>query len=153
MIVLRTTSYVVTRAAICDQLWRRDDHHWPLLPLHSYRTIPTTRTLCRLRRTRGRSIMRRPPARHWRQSMRTPRTRRSPCLVCQLRTSSCIRNLCNAAGACFCPFVQRVWAAFEYLEIPYHVRHRPVLSIASETAQSNILNIFPTVLCVTLKMQ
>ena len=24
-------------------------------------------------------------------------------------------------GACFCPFVQRVWAAFEYLEIPYHV--------------------------------
>lgn len=25
-------------------------------------------------------------------------------------------------GACFCPFVQRVWAALEYLEIPYYVR-------------------------------
>lgn len=24
-------------------------------------------------------------------------------------------------GSCFCPFVQRVWAAFEYLGIPYHV--------------------------------
>ncbi|KZT39417.1 hypothetical protein SISSUDRAFT_1045579 [Sistotremastrum suecicum HHB10207 ss-3] len=25
-------------------------------------------------------------------------------------------------GACFCPFVQRVWIAFEYLQIPYKVR-------------------------------
>lgn len=25
-------------------------------------------------------------------------------------------------GACFCPFVQRVWVALEYLEIPYSVR-------------------------------
>lgn len=24
-------------------------------------------------------------------------------------------------GSCFCPFVQRVWVAFEYLEIDYHV--------------------------------
>ena len=24
-------------------------------------------------------------------------------------------------GACFCPFVQRVWAALEYLEVPYLV--------------------------------
>lgn len=24
-------------------------------------------------------------------------------------------------GACFCPFVQRVWAALEYLGIPYKV--------------------------------
>lgn len=24
-------------------------------------------------------------------------------------------------GSCFCPFVQRVWAAFEYLGIPYKV--------------------------------
>lgn len=24
-------------------------------------------------------------------------------------------------GGCFCPFVQRVWAAFEELEIPYKV--------------------------------
>jgi len=25
-------------------------------------------------------------------------------------------------GSCFCPFVQRVWVAFEYLGIPYRVR-------------------------------
>ncbi len=25
-------------------------------------------------------------------------------------------------GSCFCPFVQRVWVALEYLEIPYNVR-------------------------------
>jgi glutathione S-transferase len=25
-------------------------------------------------------------------------------------------------GSCFCPFVQRVWVAFEYLGISYHVR-------------------------------
>jgi len=25
-------------------------------------------------------------------------------------------------AACFCPFVQRVWIALEYLEIPYTVR-------------------------------
>jgi glutathione S-transferase len=24
-------------------------------------------------------------------------------------------------GSCFCPFVQRVWVAFEYLDIPYKV--------------------------------
>jgi Glutathione S-transferase, N-terminal domain len=24
-------------------------------------------------------------------------------------------------GSCFCPFVQRVWVAFEYLGIPYRV--------------------------------
>lgn len=24
-------------------------------------------------------------------------------------------------GCCFCPFVQRVWVAFEYLGIPYKV--------------------------------
>lgn len=24
-------------------------------------------------------------------------------------------------GSCFCPFVQRVWVAFEYLGIPYKV--------------------------------
>ena len=25
-------------------------------------------------------------------------------------------------GSCFCPFVQRVWVAFEHLGIPYRVR-------------------------------
>ena len=25
-------------------------------------------------------------------------------------------------GSCFCPFVQRVWVALEYLGIPYRVR-------------------------------
>ncbi|KAG2108662.1 uncharacterized protein F5147DRAFT_694264, partial [Suillus discolor] len=25
-------------------------------------------------------------------------------------------------ASCFCPFVQRVWTALEYLEIPYKVR-------------------------------
>ena len=25
-------------------------------------------------------------------------------------------------GSCFCPFVQRVWAAFEYLGVEYQVR-------------------------------
>ena len=30
-------------------------------------------------------------------------------------------------GSCFCPFVQRVWIAFEYLGIPYKVSRRITL--------------------------
>ena len=30
-------------------------------------------------------------------------------------------------GSCFCPFVQRVWVAFEYLGIPYRVRRVTII--------------------------
>jgi hypothetical protein len=34
-------------------------------------------------------------------------------------------------GSCFCPFVQRVWVAFEVLEIPYKVSNLPVPFVLS----------------------
>jgi hypothetical protein len=40
-------------------------------------------------------------------------------------------------AACFCPFVQRVWVALEFLGIPYKVRHTPCCLLSSHLIRPN----------------
>ncbi|SJL02590.1 related to glutathione-S-transferase [Armillaria ostoyae] len=54
-------------------------------------------------------------------------------------------------GSCFCPFVQRVWVALEYLEIPYNYC-MPLVSSSTADKPKDLLEVSPKGLVPGLKL-